>query len=182
MPRQKVEFPDNNENSEGFEEEEQATPWAHLGHRWGHPWHTMCSYLGTFPASLSRAMISLLSEEGDRVIDPFSGRGTTLLEARLLGRHALVSDLNPMAVALSRAKNADVTYEQVISEIDALRAAYDRPMYLPEAHVQPDDILLIYSPETLAQLCYLRRRLLRSTTDVRAFLLGALLGVMHGSV
>jgi hypothetical protein len=160
---------------------EIATPWGHLGSRWGHPWHAMCSYLGTFPPSLVRGIISLLSEPGDRILDPFSGRGTTLLEARLLGRHALVSDLNPMAVALSRAKNADVTHEQVQAEIDALRASYDRLMYLPEAHVQRDDILLIYSPETLAQLCYLRRRLLKSPTDVREFLLGALLGVMHGA-
>lgn len=164
-------------------EEEFETPWGQLGQRWGHPWHAMCSYLGTFPASLARAMISLLSEEGDRVIDPFSGRGTTLLEARLLGRHALVSDLNPMAIALSRAKNVDVTYEEAIAEIEALKASYDRVTYLPEAHVQPDDILLIYSPQTLAQLCYLRRRLLKASTstNVRTFLLGALLGVMHGA-
>jgi site-specific DNA-methyltransferase (adenine-specific) len=126
-------------------------------------------------------MIALLSKPGDRVMDPFSGRGTTLLEARLMGRHALASDLNPMAIALSRAKNANVTLDQALAEIDSLRAAYDRVMFLPEAHVQPDDILLIYSPETLAQLCYLRRRLIKSNTDVRAFLLGALLGVMHGA-
>jgi DNA methylase len=181
MPRPKVELEEFKEDTDELEALEQATPWAHLGQRWGHPWHSMCSYLGTFPASLARAMISLLSEPGDLVMDPFSGRGTTLLEARLLGRRALVSDLNPMAVALSRAKNASVTLEAALSEIDALRAAYDRPMYLPEAHVQPDDILLIYSPETLAQLCYLRRRLLKSPTDVRSFLLGALLGVMHGA-
>jgi site-specific DNA-methyltransferase (adenine-specific) len=169
------------ETFQEVEEEELATPWAHLGQRWGHSWHPMCSYLGTFPASLARAMISLLSDPGDRVLDPFSGRGTTLLEARLLGRKALASDLNPMAVALGRAKNANVTLEMALAEIDALRTSYDRPMYLPEAHVQPDDILLIYSPETLAQLCYLRRRLLKSQSDVRAFLLGALLGVMHGA-
>lgn len=180
MLRQKNESQYLNEIAEETDFE-QVTPWGHLGKRWGHPWHAMCSYLGAFPASLSRSMISLLTDPGDRVVDPFSGRGTTLLEARLLGRHALVSDLNPMAVALSRAKNADVTHEQVIAEIDALKASYDRLLYLPEAHVQPDEILLIYSPETLAQLCYLRRRLLKSSSDVRAFLLGALLGVMHGA-
>ncbi|MEO8059585.1 MAG: DNA methyltransferase [Burkholderiales bacterium] len=163
------------------EGDELATPWAHLGQRWGHPWHAMCSYLGTFPAALSRSMISLLSRPGERVMDPFSGRGTTLLEARLSGRHALVSDLNPMAVALSHAKNAEVTLERALAEIDLLKSTYDRLMHLPEAQVQPDNILLIYSPETLAQLCYLRRKLVKSSSDVRAFLLGALLGVMHGA-
>lgn len=163
------------------EGEELGTPWAHLGQRWGHPWHAMCSYLGTFPAALSRSMISLLSTPGDRVMDPFSGRGTTLLEARLSNRHALASDLNPMAIALSLAKNAEVTLEQALGEVEVLRASYDRLTYLPEAQVQPDDILLIYSPETLAQLCYLRRKLVHSSSEVRAFLLGALLGIMHGA-
>lgn len=169
------------DEAEELEGEDLGTPWAHLSQRWGHAWHPMCSYLGTFPPSLTRAMISLLSEPGDRVMDPFSGRGTTLLEARLSGRHALASDLNPMAIALSLAKNADVSLEQALAEIETLKNAYDRLIYLPEAHVQPDDILLIYSPETLAQLCYLRRKLVNATTDVRAFLLGALLGVMHGA-
>lgn len=164
-----------------FDLEDTNTPWGVLSQRWGHPWHTMCSYLGTFPASLARAMITLLSKEGDYVMDPFSGRGTTLLEARLLGRIPLASDLNPMAIALSKAKNSSVSLEQALAEVESLKHGYDRPMFLPEAQVQPDDILLIYSPETLAQLCYLRRRLLKGTTDVRAFLLGALLGVMHGA-
>lgn len=182
MPQQKSKEATFLDEEDGqFETEELTTPWAQLGQRWGHPWHAMCSYLGTFPASLSRAIISLLSSPGDNIMDPFSGRGTTLLEGRIMQRRALVSDLNPMAVALSRAKNADVTMEQALSEIESLKTAYDRVMYLPEAHVQHDDIQLIYSPETLAQLCYLRRRLLKSDSDVRAFLLGALLGVMHGA-
>lgn len=164
-----------------FENDDLTTPWAQLGQRWGHPWHAMCSYLGTFPASLARAIISLLSLPGDNIMDPFSGRGTTLLEGRIMQRRALVSDLNPMAVALSRAKNADVTVEEALSEIEALKSAYDRVMCLAEAHVQNDDIQLIYSPETLAQLCYLRRRLVKSHSDAREFLLGALLGVMHGA-
>lgn len=126
-------------------------------------------------------MIALMSDAGDRVMDPFSGRGTTVLEARLMGRFPLASDLNPLAIALSRAKNTTVTKRQALAEIETLRVTYDRLLYLPEAHVQSDDILLIYSPETLAQLCYLRRKLLRSNTDVRVFLLGALLGVMHGA-
>ncbi|MBX9964821.1 MAG: site-specific DNA-methyltransferase [Burkholderiales bacterium] len=182
MPLKRSNEEDTSASSESeLDEQEFTTPWAQHGQRWGHPWHAMCSYLGTFPASLARGMISLFSSTGDVIMDPFSGRGTTLLEGRILNRTALVSDLNPMAIALSRAKNADVTLDQALSEIETLRGSFDRLMYLPEAHVQHDDIQLIYSPETLAQLCYLRRRLVKSDTDVRAFLLGALLGVMHGA-
>ncbi len=162
-------------------ESESNSPWGQIGPRWGHPWHSMCSYLGTFPPALACSMLALLSSQGDIVMDPFSGRGTTLLEARRLGRIPLASDLNPIAVALSRAKNATVDLVEVVARIEVLRSLYDRLMYLPEAHVQGDDIQLIYHPDTLAQLCYLRRRLIKSTSPADQFILGALLGIMHGA-
>jgi len=166
--------------TEAFDES-IASPWATLGQRWGHPWHSMCSYLGTFPGALARSMIAMLSEPGDLVLDPFSGRGTTLLEARLMSRLPLAVDVNPIAVALSRAKNTSVVLSDVRQRIDELRDSYDRLLYLPEAQVQNDDIQLIFHPATLAQLCHLRRSLVRSERTVDRFLVGALLGVMHGS-
>ena len=104
----------------------------------------------------------MLSDSNDIVFDPFSGRGTTLLEARLLGRKALASDLNPIAVALSRAKNVSVTADEVHARIGELRDRFDSVMYLAEASIQPDEIQLIFDTFTLAQLCYLRRQLLNS--------------------
>jgi site-specific DNA-methyltransferase (adenine-specific) len=126
-------------------------------------------------------MIAMLSEPGDVVLDPFSGRGTTLLEARLMSRLPLAVDVNPIAVALSRAKNTSVNLADVKGRIEELRDGYDRLLYLPEAQVQKDDIQLIFHPATLAQLCYLRRILVRSNRAVDQFLVGALLGVMHGA-
>ena len=158
-----------------------GTPWSILGQRWGHPWHRMCSYLGTFPPSLASSMILMLSDPGDVILDPFSGRGTTLLESRLLGRTPLASDLNPIAVALSKSKNTNVTKEDVLDRINELESQYDEVLYLPEARVQSDDILLIFNVGTLSQLCFLRDSLVSSDEDVDKFLIGATLGVMHGS-
>ncbi|MBT9160686.1 MAG: hypothetical protein DDT26_01975 [Dehalococcoidia bacterium] len=158
-----------------------STPWAGLGQRWGHSWHKMCSYLGTYPPSLARAAIALFSEPGEIVLDPFSGRGTTLLEARLTGRVAIASDLNPVALALSRAKASSIDYYEALQRISDLADQYDRVLYLPEAQVQPEHIQIIYHPGTLAQLCYLRSLLVDSPSKVDAFLLGCLLGVMHGA-
>lgn len=42
--------------------------------------------------------------EGDTVYDPFSGSGTTAVEARLHGLHAEANDINPLACILSRTK------------------------------------------------------------------------------
>jgi site-specific DNA-methyltransferase (adenine-specific) len=123
----------------------------------------------------------MLSEPGDIVLDPFSGRGTTLLEARLLGRIPIATDLNPIAVALSRAKNVTLSQEEVRDRLKVLRDNYDSLLYIPEAQVQDDDIQLIFHHATLGQLCYLRRKLLRSEAATDKFLLGSLLGIMHGS-
>lgn len=156
-------------------------PWSHLPQQWGHPWHSMCSYLGAFPPSMARSLIALLSDEGDTVLDPFSGRGTTLLEARLLNRSVIASDLNPIAYALSTAKATDVDPDAVKDRIRELAAEFDPVLYRPEARAQTDRIKLIYHNETLAELCFLRRKLVGSDWQTDRFLTGLLLGVMHGS-
>ena len=53
------------------------------------------SYRACFKPQLPRFFIERLTEPGDVVFDPFMGRGTTLLEAVLLGRDVLVTTLIP---------------------------------------------------------------------------------------
>lgn len=157
-------------------------PWAGQRPKDFSAWHSMCSYLGAFPPALANYFIRAFTDENGIVMDPFSGRGTTLLEARVLSRQAVASDLNPIALALTAAKNTSVTLQEVLTRIDQLEKRYDTNLYLPEAGAQSDDINLIYHPRTLAQLCYLKRRIVAATTDVDRFLVGCVLGVMHGGV
>ena len=51
-----------------------------------------------------RAVAETNIGEGDTVLDPFSGRGTTPTQACVDGRIGLASELNPLAYMLSRAK------------------------------------------------------------------------------
>ena len=60
--------------------------------------------MGSFPAGLPRYFIEQFSEPGDVVVDPFSGRGTTALEACLAGRVGIGVDLNPLAALLTDVK------------------------------------------------------------------------------
>jgi len=161
-------------------EENFKTPWSKLSAREFDSWHSMCSYLGAFPPTLANYLIRYFSVENDIILDPFSGRGTTALEARILNRQTIATDLNPIALALSEAKNTNLTQEEIFERIDILESKYDYALYQPEAIAQSDDIHLIFHPRTLAQLCYLRRKLLKSSNPVDKYLVGITLGILHG--
>ena len=70
-----------------------------------HPFHTYPARMD--PASAKVLVEGLAGGGGGRratVLDPFCGSGTTLVEARAAGLAAIGSDLNPLAVAIARAK------------------------------------------------------------------------------
>jgi DNA modification methylase len=57
-----------------------------------------------FPEALARDHILSWSNEGDTVLDPFSGSGTTIKMARLMGRRGVGIEINPeyCAIAVER--------------------------------------------------------------------------------
>lgn len=59
------------------------------------------SYRACFKPQLPRFFIEGLTRPGDVVYDPFSGRGTTVIEAGLLGRKVIANDINPLSAILS---------------------------------------------------------------------------------
>lgn len=72
-----------------------------IGHGAGTPGHP-----AAFPRELARRCLLLGSRPGDRVLDPFAGSGTVGVEALASGRHALLCELNPDYVELSRQRLA----------------------------------------------------------------------------
>jgi DNA modification methylase len=59
------------------------------------------SYRACFKPQLPRFFITRLTRPGDTVYDPFSGRGTTVIEAGLLGRKVIANDSNPLSRILT---------------------------------------------------------------------------------
>jgi SAM-dependent methyltransferase len=140
-----------------------------------HPFHSMCTYLGRFPPQVPRRILQRWIAPRTRVLDPFCGVGTTLVEAALRGHDAIGVDLNPLAVAITRAKATPVSLVDVQYRLTELAGEFDGG----DLHDADDDISVFFHPRTLAQLCYLRRHLQKDRPE-DVFITGTLLGIMHG--
>src|ERR1700693_2259462 len=70
------------------------------GQRRGHSLHEI-SYRACFKSQLPAFFIERLTDPGDRVYDPFSGRGTTAVQAALMGRGPAGNERNPLSAMLS---------------------------------------------------------------------------------
>jgi site-specific DNA-methyltransferase (adenine-specific) len=85
------------------------------------------------PLLLLERIINLVTNEGDCVLDPFCGSGTTLVAAQSLGRNAIGIDVSEEAVQLSQVRLADsVRSNSRLLEVgrEAYRNADDRVLAL----------------------------------------------------
>lgn len=151
--------------------------WKLLGRRYGHVFHSMCSYMGSYPPGLPRYFIEQFSDVGDVVLDPFSGRGTTALEACVAGRVGIGVDLNPLAALLTDVKVAPPSYEQTILRIAELERSY---VPAPVGDRAPPEIRMLFEETTtLPQLLHMKEQL-DASDGVDRFLLASLAGILHG--
>jgi len=59
-------------------------------------------YRGNWPPQVPNNIIRRYSDEGDLVLDPFLGGGTTVIESWLLGRKSIGLDISPHAISISK--------------------------------------------------------------------------------
>ncbi|HHW58720.1 MAG: DNA methyltransferase [Bacteroidales bacterium] len=77
--------------------------------------HWIYPYKGKFHPQMIRALLNIIGlEQGDTVLDPYIGSGTTALEAQLLGINCIGIDVSPLCVIQSKVKTESI---DVFSEI-----------------------------------------------------------------
>jgi hypothetical protein len=126
--------------------------------RQAHPLHEI-SYRACFKPQLPRFFIEAFTRPGERVYDPFVGRGTTPIEAALAGRRAVGNDINP----LSRLLIAPRLDPPAID--DVARRLVELSRTLSSAAEAPEDLLAFYHPDTLRDIARLRRYFLDAAGD-----------------
>ncbi|HQT68091.1 MAG TPA: DNA methyltransferase [Acetobacteraceae bacterium] len=111
------------------------------------------SYRACFKAQLPEFFIGRLTAPGEAVHDPFMGRGTTPIQAALMGRRPLGNDINPLSALLTRPRLAP----------PPLAALEPRLRSVPwdTGRIERDDLLAFYHPDTLRQIGALKSWLAR---------------------
>lgn len=71
--------------------------------------HCFYRYPARFSPAFVRRSIEAFSRPGDTVLDPHMGGGTTVVEAMVLGRRGIGSDVNSLAVFVARVKVAELS-------------------------------------------------------------------------
>jgi DNA modification methylase len=98
------------------------------------------SYPAKFQHRLPRYLIEHLTSEGDLVVDPYVGGGTTALEAVLLNRRFVGYDLNPFAVLISRVKTTKLaahTLRDLLTDILArAKSTTDPKTYFDQLDIE----------------------------------------------
>ncbi len=122
--------------------------------RQGHALHEI-SYRACFKPQLPQFFIERYSRAGDCVLDPFSGRGTTALQAALMGRKVAASDGNPLCLMLLRPRLMPPSLSAVaerLRTIEQERAWRTSPASIASEH----DLLAFFHPRVLEQLVALK--------------------------
>jgi tRNA G10 N-methylase Trm11 len=81
--------------------------------------HWIYPYKGKFHPQMIRALINIIGlKEGNVLLDPFSGSGTTALEAQLLGVNFIGIDISPLCVIQGKVKTESI---YAIEEIEKIK-------------------------------------------------------------
>ena len=122
--------------------------------REGHSLHEI-SYRACFKPQLPAFFIDRLTLPGDRVYDPFMGRGTTPLEAALRGRVPVGNDMNPLCSHLLAPRLTPPTFEQVAERLATIDLRSPAGVALDDP-----DLRAFFHEQTLGELVALRAYLL----------------------
>ena len=114
------------------------------------------SYRACYKPQLPRFFIDIFTEKGDTVYDPFAGRGTTLIEAALMGRNIVSNDVNPLSVILTKPRLNIPRIDEIENRLDEIEFGQS------EADI---DLSMFFDKKTEYEIVSLKNRLLDSDVD-----------------
>lgn len=141
-------------------------------------WAGVGPYYAMFPTRFADRVIESFSAEGDTILDPFSGRGTSLFSAATRGRHALGVEINPVGWVYSATKLSPAARWRVEDRVEQLGRLVSR--YRHTAKRLPPFFRACFALDVRAFLLAARTHLDWRGSAVDRTLMSILLIDLHG--
>lgn len=117
------------------------------------------AYRACYKPQLPAYFIERLTEPGDIVYDPFSGRGTTAIEAALHGRGVIANDVNPLSTILTEPRLELPALADIEARLNSLR--------FKAKQFSDIDLSMFYHRDTERELLALRSYLMGRQADYK---------------
>lgn len=133
--------------------------------------HRLHPYLGKYIPQLVEIFLRKYFVKGQVVFDPFSGSGTTLVQANELGIHSVGCDISAFNVMLARAKTKKYVIETVRQEITDIldkvsllageessqnKLSFDESISLEKPNTNSEYLKKWFAPQALLELLTFR--------------------------
>ena len=146
------------------------------------PVHSFHRYFGKLIPGIPAFAIDTFTKEGDLVLDPFSGSGTTVVEARERNRQGVGTDINPLATFVAGVKTSYISEEKLIKKLNLLLDKWEinsKTKFPEEPYVVNMDHW--FRPEVKNELLFLKQMIIENTRgDQRNFFLATFSAFMRG--
>jgi hypothetical protein len=121
------------------------------------PVHYSVSYRASFKPELPAFFINkYLKANGitsARILDPFGGRGTTILQANMSGYSGDHNDLNPVSVFIAKSRQIIPPFNQLASKLDSLDLNKNNFILDP---AEEEKLSPFFHPDTIQEIMNLR--------------------------
>jgi len=142
-------------------------------------WSGLGPYYAMFPVGFAFDVVSEFSEPGDKVLDPFAGRASSIFAAHALGRSGSGIEINPVGWLYGKTKMHPASDANVVARLEEIgRNAHT--VTEEELAGMPQFFHYCYTKNVLRFLLYARRHLKWQTSRVDGTLMAIILVDLHG--
>jgi DNA modification methylase len=111
------------------------------------------AYRACFKAQLPNFFITKLTKPNDTIYDPFSGRGTTVIEGALNGRNVIGNDINPISRILTEGRLQIPNLAEIKARLEEIP--------IKEKLSSDLDLSMFYDSATMTEILSLRQYFLQ---------------------
>ena len=141
-------------------------------------WARFGPYYAMFPVEFAFEVVNNYSRAGDHIVDPFSGRGSSIFAGGVLGRHSLGIEINPVGWLYGKVKLHPAPKEKIVSRLFEIYSK--RNFYSRRIEKMPEFYRMCFCDEVLKFLFAARTFLNWKTNNTDSTLMAIILSTLQG--